>query len=249
MQIGDVIKCGQDKYEVLDTLGEGGQGTVFKIKKTNDGKIYALKKMYEEDAKRRQQKVANIQKLINEGRNITSIGARCGVDYVFPLRRFASGQETYYIMECVSGKTLDKIFCHGTIERMTVSEKLSLLKKVADAIAKLHSVGYCYTDINLGNFMWDAQKGILHVIDCENAACTSDIKKGACFLIGTGFFMAPEVAFEQGTVSYASDCYALATLVFRVLTNNVLPSAYHGAAMYAAPPVPETMLQVAELEG
>ena len=63
-----------------------------------------------------------------------------------------------------------------------------------------------------------------------------------------GFFIAPEVAFRQATVGYETDRYALATLIFRVLTDNVLQSAYHGVAMYTATPMCQDMTEVAEYE-
>ena len=252
MEINDTVVCGGIKYKVVGKVGAGGQGAVWKVENHKDKQLYALKIIEEKNLYVRMDKVNNIRRIVKEKleERTNSECARRQVNFAFPMQNYSDPVtgEAGYIMELVSGETLNKMLMTGAIEKMSVNEKLTIVKKIADAIDYLHSIGYCYTDINWGNFMYDRQTGIMHVIDCENIACKTDLKQGkCCFLKGTGFFIAPEVGFG-GIVSYASDRYALATLIFRVLTNNYIQSAYHGAAMYTAVPACQNMIEVKDME-
>lgn len=253
MNVKEIITVENIRYEVIEQLGAGGQGSVWKIKSKSDGKFYAIKILNEADVARRANKIANIRQFINEklDEKLRDKDVKYGINHVFPVALYynAATQETGYIMEFVSGKTLSKMLVDGTVAAMNFEDRLKLLKKVAVAVDALHNIGYCYTDISFGNFMYDAKSDVLYVIDCENVTCSAYIKNGQRdFLKGTGFFIAPEVAFGRARVSYESDKYALATLIFCFLTDNIIPSAYHGKAMYSAQPACQDMTEVAEME-
>lgn len=251
MLSGDMFAVGGITYVVLKKMGSGSQGSVWQVKSNADNKLYALKLINDGNPKRRRNKIENIERLISAKMNDRLLPNRAshGVYHMFPIVKYGnsvSGEEGY-IMECASGKTLETLWKEGVIVRMKTSDKLLLAQKVAKAIDILHSEGYCYTDISWGNFMWDELTRSIYVIDCENAAGSVLIDNGACaFLYGTGFFIAPEVAFEQARVGYNSDRYALAAFIFGLLTCRVLMSPYHGVAMYAAQPLCQNMLEVAE---
>lgn len=253
MNMNEIIDIKKESYQIIDRVGSGGQGAVWKAKRLSDGKIFALKIIEENDSNRRREKIHNIQKLINEklDEKTEAPGKRQQVNHVFPLCYFVdrNTNETGYIMDYVAGETLNKMLMTGKIKKLSIERKLELVKKIATSIRILHDFGYCYTDINWGNFMWNEKDQIMYVIDCENVASRTEINEGKCaFLKGTGFFMAPEVAFGMEKAADNADRYALATLVFRILTNNVLQSAYHGKAMYSAVPACLSMDQVKEYE-
>ena len=251
MKIGDKAAANRISYEIVEKMGEGGQGSVWKAKRTDNGVLYAVKIINEKDPDKRRNKLNNIKRLIENSLD-SSLKAPCdehGVKFAFPIAQIndAATGETGYVMELASGKTLDSLWREGTLLHMGTRDKLEIAYKVAKAIDILHSHGYCYTDISWANFMWDKQNRRLYIIDCENAACSAHIDSGEChFLIGTGFFIAPEVAFGKAKVGFNSDLYALATMIFCLLTGNVLFSAYHGEAMYKARPMCQNMVEVAE---
>ena len=249
MNVNDKVDLNGEQFTVTSLIGEGGQGSVWRVKSLKDGKEYALKLICESDKNRNNAKVSNIRKIVKE-RLEAKTDAPCkqrGLDLVFPIVYGTVDGETVYLMEIASGKTLNKMLLNGEFETMTVEKKLKIAKKVASAIDVLHTVGYCYTDINWGNFMYDENRDVMSVIDCENVACTADIESGKCaFLKGTGFFIAPEVAFNNAKASKNSDLYALPSIIFRILTNNALQSAYHGAVMYSQRPMPLNMMEVAD---
>ena len=251
MNIGDCVVVAEEKYQVLASLGGGGQGSVWRVRRNSDRTEWVLKILNESDCEKRLAKVNNIRHLISEKADRQLAGKFPNVEHVCPLVFYSHPTDgsVGYIMECARGRSLDKILCEQGLAGMPLEKKLRIAEKVAQAIDAIHSIGYCYTDISWGNFIWDDASGTLSVIDCENMADKDSIERGACsFLIGTGFFMAPEVAFGRGQATYFADRYALATLIFRLMTNNVLESAYHGRAMYTVRPACLGMSEVAEAE-
>ena len=256
MKVNDIIKTANGiEYKVITKLGEGGQGAVWKVENQTDHREYALKFINEKDLNKRAEKIKNIEKLIKEklDSKMSFASSKDGVSYAFPITKVCiqidNETKVGYVMNLAKGKTINKMLIDDEVSKMTIKQKLELAKKVARAIAILHDFGYGYTDINWGNFNWNPQSDILYVIDCENVASFTSINDGSCaFLKGTGFFMAPEVAFDNIKAADNSDRYALAQMIFRLLTNNYIASAYHGIAMYSAVPACQNMLEVAEYE-
>ncbi len=252
MQTNDIVKVAGKEYRIEGSLGAGGQGAIYLVTCLQDNAKYALKKLQDKDAKRLKNKVENIKDHVNKTLDgyFSRISAPFGINHVIPnsFQVDMKNSDTCYIMERVGGKSLSDMLADGTIRAMSMEAKLKLAYRIAKAIDILHSDGYCYTDISWSNFMWDEQNDVLNVIDCENMTSSAGIREGKCFLVGTGFFIAPEVAFGQATVGYATDRYALAVLIFRLLLDNVLQSPYHGEVMCAASPACMNMVDVAEWE-
>ena len=239
------------KLKCLEPLGSGGQGDVWKVQNLNDNQVYALKVINETNANVKQNKIYNISSLVNNkiDQQLEKNARQFGINHVFPLSYFAKDGETFYLMECVTGKTLNSLLLKDIIQKMSIQRKYLMLFKIAKSIDMLHSRGLCYTDISWGNFMWDDKSEVLSVIDCENVTSSVDIDNGRCaFLYGTAFFIAPEVAARQARAKYNSDRFAFASLCFRLIMNNYIASAYHGAAMAEAYPAPADMFEVIEYE-
>lgn len=253
-EINDVIACKGEQYRLEKRLGEGGQGSVFLGRRVSDGKEFAVKIIAEKNENVRANKIANIRDLVNACLDQKASRAEASVtydiDHIFPISMFTCGKDQGYIMDVVEkGETLNDLLIDGRLQTMPMREKLILARKIAASIDVLHCFGYCYTDISWGNFMYDEGSGKLSVIDCENVASFTAVRSGSrAFLMGTGFFMAPEVAFGTANAAENADFYALAVLIFRLLTGNVLLSPYHGNVLYSAPPpICQDMKELAEM--
>ena len=239
------------KLKCLEPLGSGGQGDVWKVQDLSSNQVYALKVINETNANVKQNKIYNIPALVNNkiDAQLEKNAKHFGINHVFPLSYFSKDGETFYIMECVTGKTLNSLLLKEIIQKMPLERKYLMLFKIAKSIDMLHSKGLCYTDISWGNFMWDDKNELLSVIDCENVTSSVDIDSGRCaFLYGTAFFIAPEVAARKERAKFNSDRFAFASLCFRLIMNNYIASAYHGKAMAQAYPAPADMFEVIEYE-
>ncbi len=227
-------------YEIISPIGAGGQGAVYKVKNLTDNQCYAMKVLVDENEGRREMKRKNIRILIDENtsQRADNLARGYNINHAFPLSSCSYKGETLYIMELAGGQTLNYMINenNGIIQKMPLEEKLGLARQIALSIEIINKLGGCYTDINWGNFMFDSKTGWLYVVDCENVASDQEIQQdGLSFVLGTGFFMAPEVAFGYAKAGKNADAYALANLIFRILINNLLPSPYHGKIMYSSP--------------
>lgn len=242
----------QITYEVVSPIGSGGQGAVYKVKNLTDNQFYAMKVLVDKDEARKEMKRRNIHLLIEEkaDREAAKEGRPNNINHTFPISSCSYNGETLYVMELACGQTLDHMIDEDNriVQKMSVTDKLKLVRQIALSIKIINrSIGGCYTDINWGNFIFDNKTGRLYVVDCENVASNTDIQDGKfSFVLGTGFFMAPEVAFGLANAGMNADRYALANLIFRILTNNILPSPYHGKIMYLSVAC-QNMLEVKDL--
>ena len=238
-------------YEVKDFLGAGGEGIVYLVKSLADNRDYALKILLDSDENRKERKKRNIHALMSERANerFNKIGESYQIGYTFPLSFCEYEGKPLYVMELARGVTLESVMHSktGTMRSKDMKYKLHLAQKIARAIEVLERLGKSYTNINWGNFMYDEGTDWLYVLDCENVASNTEIQEGRSFVLGNGYFMAPEVAFGLANARKNADRYALANMIFRIFINNRLLSPYDGKVMYSAPVRVADMLGVRDL--
>jgi eukaryotic-like serine/threonine-protein kinase len=146
-------------YEIVERLGEGGMGVVYKALDIRLDRPVAVKVLLPEkveDARRKQRFIleAKAASALSHPNivHIYDIGETGGVDFI--------------AMEFVPGKTLDRLIPrHG----MQTGEALRYAVQIADALAKAHAAGIVHRDLKPGNIMVTEQ-GLVKVLDfgqCE----------------------------------------------------------------------------------
>ena len=148
-------------YNILEKLGEGGMGVVYKARDTHLDRFVAIKvlpaeKVADPERKQRFVKEAKAASSLNHPNIITiyDIGQAEGVDFIS--------------MECVTGKTLDQLIPrHG----MRLNEALKYAVQIADALARAHSAGIIHRDLKPGNIMVN-EHGLVKVLDFGLAKLT-----------------------------------------------------------------------------
>ena len=148
-------------YRILEKLGEGGMGVVYKARDTHLDRFVAIKvlpaeKVADPERKQRFVKEAKAASSLNHPNIITiyDIGQAEGVDFI--------------AMECVIGKTLDQLIPrHG----MRLNEALKCAVQIADALARAHAAGIVHRDLKPGNIMVN-EHGLVKVLDFGLAKLT-----------------------------------------------------------------------------
>ena len=168
-------------YEILDKLGEGGQGAVFKVKNKSTGKMYALK-VYIHDMK--QDFIDNLRTNIVKGAPNDSFIWPLGLTE--PLNNGRRG----YIMELIEKKYSSYVkIMKGKAQFPSKEVQIHALLNLVDAFEALHARGYSYQDLNDGGVQFDCSNGDVIICDNDNVA-----PYGANFGIQGKFkYMAPEV--------------------------------------------------------
>jgi eukaryotic-like serine/threonine-protein kinase len=206
-------------YQILEKLGEGGMGVVYKALDTHLDRLVAVKvlppeKVADADRKRRFVQEAKAASALNHPNIVTihDIDSADGVDFI--------------AMELIAGKTLDScISRHG----LRLNEALKYSVQIADALAVAHRVGIVHRDLKPGNLMV-ADQGLVKVLDfglaklTEPSECLGDeatrtfkptTEEGT--IIGTVSYMSPEQA-EGKKVDARSDIFSFGALLYEMVT-------------------------------
>src|SRR5262249_17366761 len=139
-------------YRILEKLGEGGMGVVYKARDSHLDRFVALKvlppeKVADPDRKRRFVQEAKAASALNHPNiiHIYDIDQQDGIDFI--------------AMEYVPGKTLDQLTPrHG----MGLNEALKTAVQMADALARAHAAGIVHRDLKPANIMVD-EHGLVKV--------------------------------------------------------------------------------------
>ena len=192
-------------YRVLDVLGKGGMGTVYRAEQTSLNRQVALKVLntaQTEDA-------AFVAQFVAEARAAAKL-QHPNVVSVFDVEH--DGDLYFYAMELMhDGSCEDWLKQHGT---MPVDRAMQVVADAAAGLAYAESLGIVHRDIKPDNLMLD-QHGAIKIADLGLASTTSEPQEDRA--IGTPHFMAPEQVLKQ-SLDHRTDLYALGCTFYRLVT-------------------------------
>ena len=213
---GAVEKPMLGRYQVDKELGKGAMGVVYLGKDPKIGRVVAIKTMalsqeFEgdelTDARERFFREAETAGRLQH-QNIVTI--------------FDAGEEhdlAYIAMEFLKGKDLVDFCKDGNL--FPVPKVLSIVARVAEALAYAHRQNVVHRDIKPANIMYEVDSDTVKVTDFGIARITDSSKTKTGLVLGTPSFMSPEqIAGKK--VDGRSDLYSLGVMLFQMLTG-VLP--------------------------
>uniref|UniRef100_A0AAY4ETY4 non-specific serine/threonine protein kinase n=1 Tax=Denticeps clupeoides TaxID=299321 RepID=A0AAY4ETY4_9TELE len=174
----------EEVFDVLEKLGEGSYGSVFKAHYKETGEIVAIKQVPVE---------SDLQEIIKE----ISIMQQCNSPYV--VRYYGSyfkNSDLWIVMEyCGAGSVSDIIRLRS--KTLTEDEIASILQSTLKGLEYLHFMRKIHRDIKAGNILLNAE-GQAKLADFGVAGQLTDTMAKRNTVIGTPFWMAPEVIQEIG---------------------------------------------------
>jgi Tol biopolymer transport system component len=209
-------------YRILEKLGEGGMGVVYKASDLHLGRLVAIKvlppgKVADPERKRRFVQEARAASALNHPNiiHLYDIDTADGVDFI--------------AMEFVPGKTLDQsIPRKGGALKDRLNETLKCGVQIADALARAHAAGIVHRDLKPSNIMVD-EHGLVKVLDFGLAKLTEPVseelaptqtlgastEEGA--ILGTVAYMSPEQG-EGKKVDARSDIFSFGSVLYEMVT-------------------------------
>ncbi|MCX7915935.1 MAG: serine/threonine protein kinase, partial [Verrucomicrobiae bacterium] len=197
-------------YELLEEVGRGGVGVVFKARQKGLDRIVALKLLLSGPTASKDQ----LQRSLTEAR----AAARLQHPNIVPIHDFGvhDGQH-YFTMEFIEGESLAGILARGP---MPVRQALMIARQVAAALQYAHEHGVVHRDIKPGNILID-QRGDVRVTDFGLAKENTREQLGLTAsgqVMGTPRYMSPEQASGKTALADArSDIFSLGTMLYEML--------------------------------
>src|SRR5512132_476433 len=208
-------------YELLDEVGRGGQGVVFRARQKSLNRIVALKII----GLGQWATKAHLRRFRLEAEAAASLDHAC----IVPIYEVGERDgQCYFSMKFVEGGQLDEVARHT---RISIRQAAELMANVARTVSYAHEHGILHRDIKPGNILLDA-KGEPHLTDFGLARLVESESSVTHTLdvLGTPSYMAPEQAVgNNAVVSSVTDVYGLGAVLYQLLTGQ---PPFAGGATY-----------------
>jgi len=198
------------KYEILDEVGRGGFGTVYRARDpvmNRDVAIKVLTANADDSMMARFQKEAGMTGNLSHKNIVT----------VYDYGRHEDGRP-YIVMEYLEGRGLDEIIADP--KPLPILEKVEIIAGMAAPLAYAHTAGIIHRDIKPSNVML-LRTGEVKVLDFGIARIrdsNSTRQTSTGFVVGTLEYMSPDQIVDGRDADYATDIYAYGVTCYELLT-------------------------------
>ena len=192
-------------YEVLEAIGQGASGVVFKARDTRLNKFVAIKCPASMDQQRR------LVSVFNEARATARIN-HPNVAEVYSLSD--DPELPFMVMEYVDGRPINE-----SAESLATRETLDVFKQALLAVKELHKHGIVHRDLKPGNILVDRNGSVkvldLGIADQLTLTSVANIYRGSA--AGTPAYISPEQSLGESAAP-AMDVFSLGIILFELLT-------------------------------
>ena len=205
--IGDVV----GNYRIVEPLGEGGMGTVYRVEHVALGRSYALKvlrsRVFEKDP-------TAGQRFLREARAAARVRHE-NIGDVFDFGHIADGRP-YFVMELLEGESLADRIARGALEPADV---VTIARQMAAALATVHDHGVVHADVTPSNALIIGDDPLtVKLIDFGLAAIAGEAfaEQESDFVLGTPSYISPE-QLRGLPATERSDQYGLGCVLYELI--------------------------------
>lgn len=220
------VRAAFPQLEIIELIGQGGMGAVFKARQPKLNRFVALKILPQ--AMSRQPAFA--ERFVREAQML----ARLNHPNIVTVHDFGQAGEFFYLlMEYVDGVNLRQAMGAG---RFTPEQALAIVPMICEALQYAHDEGVLHRDVKPENILLDA-KGRVRLVDfgiAKLAAAPAELEAQPTVekpedaaltqtgsALGTPQYMAPEQQVSPSTVDQRADIYSLGVVFYEMLTGEL----------------------------
>jgi serine/threonine-protein kinase len=199
-------------YRILEELGSGEMGVVFKAKQLSLDRVVALKVLPAEVTRDK----ASVERFLKEAKSAGKL-QHPNIVQVYDIGE--TGGLYYYSMEFIEGKSLASALEPG--RPMDLGEALRIVHQIAKALAHAHRYHVLHKDIRPGSILIN-EEGVAKLADLGMSSGSADPQKGGFsglgLIGGTPAYLSPEQLANVRNASVCSDVYSLGATFYRMVT-------------------------------
>ncbi len=199
------------RYEIIERLGTGGMGSVYRVEDTKIHEDVAIKLIKPE--------IAVDKKTIERFSNELKLARKIRHKNVCQMFDLGEAEGIHFItMEYVQGEDLKSFIRRA--KQLSIPTVISIAKQICEGLEEAHKLGIVHRDLKPSNLMID-KDGDVHIMDFGIARSmkTKGIT-GTGVMIGTPEYMSPEQV-ESKEVDQLSDLYSLGVILYEMVTGRV----------------------------
>ncbi|MCW1922531.1 protein kinase [Luteolibacter arcticus] len=191
------------QFEILECLGRGGMGVVYKARQKSLNRLVAIKIL----APEREREVRFAGRFAKEAEML----AKLSHPHIVTIHDFGETGGLYYlVMEFINGVNLRDLLRDG---KMVPEQALAIVPPICEALQFAHDHGIVHRDIKPENILLD-REGRVKIADFGIATLAGDAAERA----GTPHYMAPEQNAGAANIDHRADVYALGVVLYEMLT-------------------------------
>ena len=211
-------------YKILEVIGEGGMGVVYKAQDTRLDRAVALKFLPPDLMRNSEAR----ERFIHEAKSASAL-QHPNICTIHDIDE-TSDKQLFIVMDCYEGQTLAKMIERGPLP---INQAIDIAIQVAQGLQKAHEQGIVHRDIKPGNIIITCD-GSAKIVDFGLAKLSGQTivtKMGGT--VGTVAYMSPEQALGN-KVDHRTDIWSLGIVLFEMLTGErPFQSAYEQALVYS----------------
>lgn len=222
---GEHVQGAAQAYEIVEILGQGSYGTVFRARDEN-ANFVVIKQFYDTGSASREDFEYQRKLFWREAEILAQINHPKIVRFV---ERLPDGtvapedQDLFLVMELVQGQTLRKVFDEWQLanngQPFPPANVVAVGLEICDALHYLHTLPgqIIYRDLKPENVMWDSVAQKCRLIDFGTARF-SDQNRRATQGLGTEGYAPPELYSSRSELSFSTDVFTIGALMYELLT-------------------------------
>lgn len=200
----------EKRYEILEELGRGGMGVVYKARDLRLNREVALKQLPEN----LREHPKAIQLFLREAQACARLNHR-NIVTIFDTDQ--DDGNFFITMELLQGYPLNVI--RRKRGRIAVRDAARLGVQVAEGLQYAHTQGIVHRDIKTANLFFTTDK-VVKIMDFGLAKMMEEVRRGTTVLGGTPYYMSPEQA-QGGVVDQRADIYSFGVTLYELVTGSV----------------------------